>query len=163
MKKYLKEIKEEAALCQKYIDECNIFAPKSEYEKLALKIASSCEQTLSALADEIEKNDWISVEEAMPEERDSIFAKFKGTDKWCNSFWEKNSNTVLVVLVNNYDEDNFVVGTGKTINGEWTAVPMLLKDRCMLLTGCRFQNLNRRMLRMNKNDLLKKFGRLTEV
>ena len=76
MKKYLKEIKEEAALCQKYIDECNIFAPKSEYEKLALKIASSCEQTLSALADEIEKNDWISVEEAMPEERDSIFCSW---------------------------------------------------------------------------------------
>ena len=40
---------------------------------------------------------------------------------------EKNSNTVLVVLVN--DEDNLVVGTGKTINGKWTTVPMLLKDR----------------------------------
>jgi hypothetical protein len=127
LKKYLKEIKEEAALCQKYIDECNIFAPKSEREKLALKIASSCEQTLSALADEIKKNDWISVEEAMPEEHDSIFAKLKGTDKWCNSFWEKNSNTVLVVLVN--DEDNLIVGTGKTINGKWTTVPMTLKDR----------------------------------
>ena len=55
MKKYLKEIKEEVALCQKYIDECDIFASKSEHEKLALKIASSCEQTLSALADEIKK------------------------------------------------------------------------------------------------------------
>jgi hypothetical protein len=129
LKKYLKEIKEEVALCQKYIDECDIFASKSEHEKLALKIASDCEQTLSALADEIKKGGWISVEEAMPEEHDSIFAKFKGTDKWCNSFWEKNSNTVLVVLVNNHDEDNFVVGTGKTIGGEWTTEPMLLKDR----------------------------------
>ena len=92
-----------------------------------MKIASSCEQTLSALADEIKKDRWISTEEAMPEEHDSIFAKFKGTDKWCNSFWEKNSNTVLVVLVN--DEDNLVVGTGKTINGKWTTVPMTLKDR----------------------------------
>lgn len=129
MKKYLKEIKEEAALCQKYIDECDIFASKSEHEKLALKIASDCEQTLSALADEIKKGGWISVEEAMPEEHDSVFAKFKGTDKWCNSFWEKNSNTVLVVLASNLDENNFVVGTGKTINGMWTTVPMLLKDR----------------------------------
>ena len=94
-----------------------------------MKIASDCEQTLSALADEIKKGGWISVEEAMPEEHDSIFAKFKGTDKWCNSFWEKNSNTVLVVLVNNLDEDNFVVGTGKTIDGEWTTESMLLKDR----------------------------------
>lgn len=89
MKKYLKEIKEEATLCQKYIDECNIFVPKSEYEKLALKIASSCEQTLSALADEIKKDRWISTEEAMPEEHDSIFAKFKGTDKWCIRFGKK--------------------------------------------------------------------------
>lgn len=129
MKKYLKEIKEEAALCQKYIDECDIFASKSEHEKLALKIASNCEQTLSALADEIKKNDWISVEEAMPEEHDSVFAKFKGTDKWCNSFGEKNSNTVLVVLASNRDGNNFVVETGKTINGEWTTVPMTLKDR----------------------------------
>lgn len=129
MKKYLKEIKEEVTLCQKYIDECDIFASKSEHEKLALKIASDCEQTLSALADEIKKNDWISVKEAMPEEHDSVFAKFKGTDKWCNSFWEKNSNTVLVVLASNRDENNFVVGTGKTINGMWTTVPMLLKDR----------------------------------
>lgn len=129
MKKYLKEINKEVALCQKYIDECDIFASKSEHEKLALKIASDCEQTLSALADEIKKNDWISVNEAMPKEHDSIFAKFKDTDKWSNSFWEKNSNTVLVVLVNNHDEDNFVVGTGKTINGEWTTVPMLLKGR----------------------------------
>ena len=74
MKKYLKEIKEEAALCRKYIDECNISAPKSEHEKLALKVASGCEQTLSALADEIKKDRWISTEEAMPEEHDSIFA-----------------------------------------------------------------------------------------
>ena len=124
MKKYLKEIKEEAALCQKYIDECDIFASKSEHEKLALKIASDCEQTLSALADEIKKGGWISVKED-----DSVFAKFKGTDKWCNSFWEKNSNTVLVVLASNRDKNNFVVGTGKTINGMWTTVPMLLKDR----------------------------------
>lgn len=34
-----------------------------------------------------------------------------------------------MVLVNNLDEDNFVVGTGKTIDGEWTAESMLLKDR----------------------------------
>ena len=103
MKKYLKEIKEEAALCRKYIDECNISAPKSEHEKLALKVASGCEQTLKALMGEIEKDRWISVDEEMPEEHDSIFAKFKGTDKWCDSFWEKRSNTVLVVLTNNYD------------------------------------------------------------
>lgn len=119
MKKYLKEIKEEATLCQKYIDECDIFAPKSKYEKLALKIASSCEQTLSALTDEIEKNDWISVEEAMPEERVSEFAKYKGTNLWRDSFWEKSSKHVLVVLVDDYNSGIFSVRIGYTLDGQW--------------------------------------------
>ena len=153
MKKYLKEIKEEVALCRKYIDECNISAPKSEHEKLALKVASGCEQTLSALADEIKKDRWISTEEAMPEEHDSIFAKFKGTDKWCNSFWEKNSNTVLVVLVNNLDEDNFVVGTGKTIDGEWTTESMLLKDRAHVVYWMPFPKFDPKEEMKNSKEL----------
>lgn len=28
------------------------------------------------------KNRWIPLSEKMPEERDSMFAKFKGTSKW---------------------------------------------------------------------------------
>lgn len=119
MKKYLKEIKEEVALCQKYIDECDIFASKSEHEKLALKIASDCEQTLSALADEINKNDWVSVDEAMPEERVSEFAKCKRTNLWSDSFWEKASRHVLVVLVDDYDSSIFRVGVGYTLDGQW--------------------------------------------
>lgn len=119
MKKYLKEIKEEVALCQKYIDECDIFASKSEHEKLALKIASDCEQTLSALADEIKKNDWVSVDEVMPEERVSNFAKYKGTNLWRDSYWEKSSRHVLVVLVNDHDSGIFSVGIGYTVDGQW--------------------------------------------
>ena len=53
----------------------------------------------------------------------------KGPTSGAIRFGKKNSNTVLVVLVNNHDEDNFVVGPGGTINGEWTTVPMMLKGR----------------------------------
>lgn len=34
--------------------------------------------------------DWILCNERLLEERDSIFAKFKGTDKWKNGMFEKN-------------------------------------------------------------------------
>lgn len=129
MKKYLNEIKEEAALCRKYIDECDIFAPKSEHEKLALKIASDCEQTLGALTNEIEKDGWISVDEAMPEERDSIVDTFKKLISDTSRPVKKQSRVVLVVIVNNYNKNNFIVGTGKTINGEWETVPLTLQGR----------------------------------
>lgn len=66
MKRYLKEIEKEIALCQEYIMKCDL--PRCEQEKLAFEIASDCHQTLSALAGEIEENDWISVDEKMPEE-----------------------------------------------------------------------------------------------
>lgn len=153
MKKYLKEIKEEAALCRKYIDECNISAPKSEHEKLALKVASGCEQTLKALMGEIEKDRWISVEEAMPEEHDSIFAKFKGTDKWCDSFWEKRSNTVLVVLTNNYDEKKFVIGTGYTIDGQWRTIPIPIQDRACVVYWMPFPKFDPKEEMKNSKEL----------
>ena len=76
------------------MDECDIFAPKSEHEKLALKIASDCEQTLMALTNEIEKDGWISV-------------------------WGKSSKHVLVVLVDDYDSSIFGVGIGYTLDGQW--------------------------------------------
>lgn len=130
MKRYLKEIEKEIALCQEYIMKCDLMSRSSspnEQEKLAFEIASDCHQTLSALAGEIEENDWISVDEKMPEEQDSIFAKFKGTDKWCELFWERQSSTVLTILTSNSEQD-FVVGTGKTIDGEWRTTPLTLQD-----------------------------------
>lgn len=33
---------------------------------------------------------WIPVSERLPEEHDSIFAKFKGTDNWKRGMFEKN-------------------------------------------------------------------------
>lgn len=44
-------------------------------------------------------NDWIPCSERMPEERDSIFKKFKGTDKWRNAMFEKMSDNVNVTVV----------------------------------------------------------------
>ena len=61
---------------------------------------------------------WIPVEERPPEERDSIFAKWKGTAKWNPAMFEKTSDEVLVTISD--------VGGGKTtrtahtLDGKWS-------------------------------------------
>lgn len=52
-------------------------------------------------------NDWILCSNRMPEEHDSMFKKFYGTDKWNNAMWKSNSNEVLVTI-------EFEDGTRKT-------------------------------------------------
>lgn len=45
------------------------------------------------------KNRWIPVSEKMPKERDSMFAKFKGTSKLKEAMFEKISKDVLVTIL----------------------------------------------------------------
>lgn len=64
---------------------------------------------------------WISVEKSMPKESDSVFKKFKGTNKWCNGMFEKFSETVNVSV-------KFSDGTRKTypshtVDGKWVDLP----------------------------------------
>lgn len=42
-----------------------------------------------------EENEWIPVDTAMPREYDSIFRKFKGTDKWLPAMFEKPQEMYL--------------------------------------------------------------------
>lgn len=63
------------------------------------------------------KNAWINVHDAMPEERESIFAKYKGTDKWQKAFWEKQSGTVLVTIICKNGEK--IVTTARTVDAVW--------------------------------------------
>ncbi len=112
MEEFLEEIKEEAALCREYIDACDILVAKSEQERLALKIASDCEQTLKALTNEIEKDRWISVNEQMPPEQEE--------------FQKKVSDYVLTVLE---AYDSYGITLAKTVNGEWkTSEGIVLDD-----------------------------------
>lgn len=68
---------------------------------------------------ELEENlsGWIPCSDRLPEEHDSIFAKFKGTDKWNNAMFEKISDVVNVTVA---DEK----GKGTTthahlVDGKW--------------------------------------------
>lgn len=63
-------------------------------------------------------NGWISVEQDMPKEHDSMFAKLKDTDKWNNNMFEKSSNIVSVNIADEYG--NSATTTAHTIDGRWS-------------------------------------------
>lgn len=68
----------------------------------------------------VDEMNWIPVTERMPEEQESIFAKFakyKGTDKWRKTFWEKQSGTVLVTIICKNGEK--IVTTARTVDAVW--------------------------------------------
>jgi hypothetical protein len=60
--------------------------------------------------------DWIPVSERLPEEHESIFAKFKGITKWDKSMFEKTTDTVLCTVKFN---NTVKVTTGRLNDGKW--------------------------------------------
>ena len=60
---------------------------------------------------------WIPVDERLPEEHDSIFAKLKGTEHWKKGMFEKTSDYVLVTV--KYDDGTILVRQAHTIDGRW--------------------------------------------
>lgn len=66
---------------------------------------------------EQKKSEWISVKDRMPEERESIFAKFKGTDKWRPAMFERSSEDVRIIEV--FEDGTRRVHHSHTIDGKW--------------------------------------------
>ena len=62
------------------------------------------------------ENRWIPVSEKMPEEIDSMFAKFKGTSKWKEAMFEKISKDVLVTIL---FKQSLFVQSAHTVDGKW--------------------------------------------
>ena len=69
------------------------------------------------IMDALNEPEWISVTDRMPEERDSIFSKLKGTDKWKPAIFEKKSEDVRVVVV--FEDGTRMVDHAHTIDGKW--------------------------------------------
>lgn len=61
--------------------------------------------------------EWIPVTERLPEEHESVFAKFYGTDRWDNNLWRARSEEVLVCI--EYDDGSRSVTTSFTLDGKW--------------------------------------------
>lgn len=62
-------------------------------------------------------SEWIPVSERLPEEHDTMFAKFKGTDKWSDFMFAKKSDKVNVTV--EFDDGSRMTQTLYTIDGEW--------------------------------------------
>lgn len=60
---------------------------------------------------------WISVEERLPEEYDSIFKRYYGTNKWNDSMFLKRSKDVPVIEV--YEDGEKRIGVAHTCDGNW--------------------------------------------
>lgn len=68
---------------------------------------------------------WISVDDAMPAEKNSIFAKLKGTDKWNSIMWEKTSDEVIVCI--EFEDETRKATVAKTHDGIWKLDTKILK------------------------------------
>lgn len=62
-------------------------------------------------------NGWILCSEQMPKEHESIFAKHKGTDNWCDGMFEKYSDDVNVTI--EFKDEERMTMTLQTIDGKW--------------------------------------------
>lgn len=60
---------------------------------------------------------WIPVTERLPEEYESVLAKFYGTDQGIKALWRTRSKEVLVCIV--YDDGSRSVTTSYTLDGKW--------------------------------------------
>lgn len=84
-------------------------------------LASDALEMIEELQDDLEQdekeNGWIPVSERLPEEHDSIFAKFKGTNNWKNGMFEKTSKYVIATVV--FDDGTALVELAHTTDGIW--------------------------------------------
>lgn len=84
---------------------------------LASDVFEMIEQIKADLEQDEKENGWIPVSERLPEEYDSIFAKFKGTDNWKRGMFEKTSKYVIATVV--FDDGAVLVEQAHTTDGIW--------------------------------------------
>lgn len=73
---------------------------------------------IQKLKDTSTNNGWIPISERLPKEHASVFAKFKGTDKWNNAMFEKISDIVNVTVVDESGEG--VTTHAHLVDGKWS-------------------------------------------
>lgn len=98
--------------CPRY-EQCEYGGTAECYERLMLEAADALESALG----EQEKRRWIPVTERLPDEHESLFARFKDTDKWSNGMFMSISDLVIVCAERENGER--VVKIANTVDGVW--------------------------------------------
>ena len=70
---------------------------------------------------------WIPCSERLPEEHESIWAKAKGTDRWSEAMWEKQSDEVIVTEL--FEDGTTRTDTACTHDGEWYVKVKIVKRK----------------------------------
>ena len=86
-----------------------------QYRKRGLLTAPHTADDLIANGVTVQR--WIPVTDRLPEEHDSIFAKFFGTERWINGMFRTTSNDVIACV--EYEDGTRDVRTMRTIDGKW--------------------------------------------
>ena len=129
----LEELQEEntCGYCR-YRKKCN------EVQEKVSVATDLCGATMKALAIEIVKevaeehnNGWILCSERMPEEHDSMFAKWKGTDKWRKGMFAKASDDVIVTVL--YKDGEVRTTYAHTIDGKWSCDLLKIYNTCKII------------------------------
>lgn len=107
----MKHVKE---LLKKYIEADNQILEERDAFVTYVELIDELQE---AIEQDEKENGWIPVSERLPEEHDSIFAKFKGTDNWKRGMFEKTSKYVIATVV--FDDGTVLVEQAHTTDGIW--------------------------------------------
>lgn len=69
------------------------------------------------IANGVTVQEWVSVDDRLPDEHESLFARYKGTDKWLNGMFMTISD--LVIVCAEYENGRRIVKTANTVDGVW--------------------------------------------
>ncbi len=116
LEKILEEIEETRDIMKSAVA-TNCFGKECECEDCTVCVCERAMEIIRSHMDEVESDGWIPVSERLPEEHDSIFAKIKGTDKWCEAMFEKTSDEVNVTI--EYEDGSRKTTTSHTLDGVW--------------------------------------------
>ena len=78
------------------------------------------QETMKLISDAIallKEQNWVKCSERMPEEHETIFAKFKGTEKWSPAMFAQSSDDVRVIVV--LADGTRWVSHSHTNDGKW--------------------------------------------
>lgn len=72
---------------------------------------------IKVIKEQPEADPWIMCSDRMPEEHDSMFKRFKGTNKWNNAMFENSSDNVNVTI--EFENGKRATATSCTVDGKW--------------------------------------------
>ena len=101
-----------------YLEAVKIVLDMETHNSISKKmIISVCKWLVEIAEKAVSPYRWIPVSERMPEEHESMFAKYYNTPKWNNSMWLKESDKMLVSI--EVPGNEIIIDTAKMLDGKW--------------------------------------------